>query len=440
MNATITTPGAAISPAPPRKPTLIAAAIIGNMFELYDFALYGLFATALARAFFPAADGTTSLLFTVATFGAGFLMRPLGAMVIGSYCDRAGRKAGLTLTILLMGLSTAMIGLAPTYAQIGIAAPLIVVAARLLQGFSLGGEVSGAIAYLVEQAPPEHRGFYGSWQQSGQSASGLLASFAGFVLGTLLPPDINSEWGWRIPFLFGLLIVPVGLYLRSKLSETPAFAAQRASGTLPTAPLTETFNQHSRDVLSGLGAVIIGTAAVYVFFIYMPTYAIRELKIAAPTALLANGIGYVVMLVLSPVTGAWSDKIGFKPLVIFSTIAIGVATLPLLSWVNAAPSPARLITMQVVLAVLLSLFTGPMPAMLAKLFPTRVRSTGVALAYNFAVTIFGGFAPFIATFLIAKTGDALAPGYYVVFAAVLSLVALLSMRPQRPDADPDAAA
>lgn len=434
MNATSSTPSAATMGAP-AKPTLVAAAIIGNMLELYDFAVYGFFATALAKAFFPAGDEVTSLLLTVATFGVGFFMRPLGAIVIGSYIDRAGRKAGLTLTILLMGLSTAMIGLAPTYAQIGIAAPLIIVVARLMQGFSLGGEVSGAIAYLVEQAPERRRGFYGSWQQTGQSAAGILASFTGYLLGTMLSPDDYGTWGWRVPFLIGLLIVPVGLYLRFKLTETPAFAAQLASGTQAKAPLAETFRLHRRNVLAGLGIVIIGTAGVYVFFIYMPTYAIRELKIPPPTALLANGIGYVVMLVLSPLTGAWSDKVGAKPLVLFSTVAIGVATLPLLAWLNADPSLARLITVQFVLAILLSFFTGPMPAMLAKLFPTRVRSTGVAIAYNLAVTIFGGFAPFIAVWLIAKTGNPLAPGYYVVFAAVVSLVALLTIKEQWLDSE-----
>ena len=434
MNATSSASSAAALPAAPGRPKLIVAVIIGNMLELYDFAVYGFFATALARAFFPIGDEVTSLLLAAATFGVGFFMRPLGAVVIGSYIDRAGRKAGLTLTILLMGFSTALIGLAPTYAQIGIAAPLIVVVARLLQGFSLGGEVSGVVAYLVEQAPERQRGFYGSWQQSGQAAAGILASFTGYLLGTLLPSEANSEWGWRVPFLIGLLIVPVGFYLRARLTETPAFAAQLASGTQATAPLTETFRLHGRNVLAGLGAVIIGTVAIYVFFIYMPTYAIRELKIAPPNALLANGIGYVVMLVLSPVTGAWSDRIGAKPLVIFSAASIGVATLPLLSWVNADPSLARLIMMQLVLAILLSFSTGPMPAMLAKLFPTRVRSTGIALAYNLAVTIFGGFAPFIATWLIAQTKNPLAPGYYVVFAAILSLAALVSIKEERLDA------
>lgn len=429
-----TSASTAVAPSGPSQPRLIAAAIIGNMLELYDFVVYGFFATALAKAFFPTGDDVTSLLFAVATFGVGFVMRPLGAVVIGSYIDRAGRKAGLTLTILLMGLSTAMIGLCPTYAQIGLAAPLIVVAARLLQGFSLGGEVSGVIAYLVEQAPAKRRGFYGSWQQSGQALAGILASFTGFLLGTMLSTEANSAWGWRVPFLIGLLIVPVGLYLRAKLTETPAFAAELARGTQAKAPLAETFRLHSRNVLAGLGAIVIGTAAVYVFFIYMPTYAIRELKIPAATALLANGIGYMVMLVLSPITGAWSDKVGFKPLVIFATISIGVATLPLLAWVHAAPSLGRLIAVQFVLAILLSFFTGPMPAMLAKLFPTRVRSTGVAVAYNLSVTIFGGFAPFIATWLIARTGNVFAPGYYVVAAAVISLVALVSIKEQMLDA------
>lgn len=415
------------SVATPGKPTVIGAAIIGNMLELYDFAVYGFFATVLARVFFPAGDELTSILLAVGTFGVGFFMRPLGALVIGSYIDRAGRKAGLTLTILLMGISTAMIGLCPSYAQIGIAAPLIIVAARLIQGFSLGGEVSGAIAYLVEQAPADKRGFYGSWQQTGQSFAGILASFTGWALGTWLSPQDLSSWGWRIPFLIGLLIVPVGFYLRAKLSETPEFASYLASGTQAKSPLSETLRSHRRHIIGGLGAVIVGTAAVYVFFIYMPTYAIRELKIAPPTAFLANGLGYVVMLVLTPLTGIWSDRVGAKPLVIFSTVALGISTLPLLAWLNAEPSLTRLIIIQLVLAVFLSFFTGPMPTMLAKLFPTRVRSTGVAVAYNTSVTIFGGFAPFIATWLTAQTGNPLAPGYYVVAAAVVSLIALLSI-------------
>lgn len=406
------------------------AAIVGNTLEWYDFAVYGFFALTLAKLFFPAGDPTVSLLLTVATFGVGFIMRPVGALVLGTLADRRGRKAALSLTILLMALGTAMIGLAPTYATAGAWAPAIIVLARLIQGFSAGGEIGGATAFLVEHAPPQRRGLYASWQQASQAGALLLGSLTGAVLTGLLPADDIEAWGWRIPFLLGLLIAPVGLFIRFRVSETDAFKAiLRERAARPEAsfsPLSDTLGKHSSAVVAGFGITIAWTVCTYFFLVTMPTYAVRQLGVPQSASLLANSIGLILIVILAPVFGAWSDKVGRRPIMLASACGILFVCWPLLFWLTHQPSIANLVLAQIAFAVLIAGFSGPAPAAMAELYPPAMRSTGLSIAYNLAVTIFGGFAPFITTWLIARTGSALAPAWYVMLAAAISLTTLIA--------------
>jgi metabolite-proton symporter len=402
------------------------AAVIGNTLEWYDFVVYAFLAGTIAKLFFPASSESASLLLTLATFGVGFVMRPLGAIVLGSLADRAGRKNALLLTILLMGLGTAMIGLAPTYATIGRAAPLLIVTARLIQGFSAGGELGSATAFLIESAPPDRRGLGASWQQASQAATLVAGSLLGAAVTGLMPAQDLEAWGWRMPFLIGLLIVPVGLYMRSQIEESAEFAS--LGDAREQSPLKRVFASQPRQLISGLGLVIVWTVCTYFFLIYMPTYATRQLGLAQSASLLANSAGLALLMVLAPMFGALSDRIGRKPLLVGSAGGIAILTYPLIAVLAAFPSVGMLIGVQAIMAVLIAAFTGPAPAALGELYPTHVRSTGMSLAYNGAVTIFGGFAPFIATWLIGATGNALAPAYYVTAGAVASLIALPFMK------------
>ena len=402
------------------------AAVIGNTLEWYDFVVYAFLAGTIAKLFFPADNETASLLLTLATFGVGFVMRPVGAILLGSLADRAGRKTALMLTILLMGLGTAMIAFAPTFASIGWAAPILIVTARLIQGFSAGGELGSATAFMIESAAPGRRGFGASWQQASQAATLVVGSLLGAAVTGLMPAQDLQAWGWRIPFLIGLLIVPVGLFMRSQIDESAEFAG--LGDTRERNPVRRVFASQARQLISGLGLVIVWTVCTYFFLIYMPTYATRQLGLAQSASLLANGSGLLILMVLVPMFGSLSDRIGRKPLLVGSAAGIAILSYPLISVLAKFPGVGTLIGVQATMAVLIAAFTGPAPAALGELYPTHVRSTGMSLAYNGAVTIFGGFAPFIATWLIAATGNALAPAYYVVAAAVASLIALLFMK------------
>ncbi|ABF10275.1 metabolite-proton symporter [Cupriavidus metallidurans] len=408
----------------------IIAATIGNGLEWFDFTVYSFFAVIIAKLFFPTGNDMTSFLLTVATFGVGFFMRPVGAIVLGVYADRVGRKAALTLTILMMALGTAIIGLAPTYDSIGLWAPALIVLARLIQGFSAGGEVGGATAFLIEHAPDEERGMYASWQQASQGISFMLGAAMGALVTNGLDQAQIDAWGWRIPFLFGLLIGPVGMYIRSHLEEPPEFEARQAerrASNVKFSPLSQVLRDHPREVLAGLGVTILWTVCTYVLVFYMPSYAKQQLGLPLGATFQSTAICGAIILVLCPLMGMLSDRVGRKRMLGVVALAIGVLAYPLFHWLNVSPTTATLLQVQIVLGILLAAFTGPAPAVLAEQFPTEVRSTGLSLAYNFAVTIFGGFAPLIVTWLIESTHNKLAPAYYVIAAAAISFVALVFM-------------
>jgi MFS family permease len=405
--------------APPRNQ--VVAAVIGNALEWYDFIIFGFLAVVISRLFFPAESEYSSLLMATATFGVGFFMRPVGGILLGIYADRRGRKAALQLIIAMMTVSIALIAFAPPFAAIGIAAPLLIVFARLLQGFATGGEFASATSFLIESAPSNRRGLYGSWQMFGQG----LAVFCGAGITALvtngLSPEALDSWGWRIPFIIGLVIGPVGLWIRRHLSETEAFLEARQAPKEKQS-LARMLRNHLRGVATVMALTVCGTVGFYVILVYMPTFANRQLNLPLTEAFTAQVIAVALLTLLMPVFGALSDRVGRRLLIGAATAGLLIALYPLFSWVHAAPSFGRLMSMQAVLCTLLALFFGPFSAAVAEQFPAGVRSTGLALAYNLAVMIFGGFAQFIVTWLIHATGLAIAPVFYVMFAAILGLL------------------
>lgn len=424
------------------KPFQIVAVVIGNALEWYDFIIFGFMTIVISRLFFPSDSEYASLLLTTATFGVGFFMRPIGGIMLGMYADRYGRKSALLLIVVLMTAAMAMIGFAPTYAAIGMAAPLMIVLARLLQGFATGGEFASATSFLIESGPPGHRGFYGSWQMVGQGLSVLSGALIGFVLTSTLSPEAVDAWGWRVPFLLGLVIGPVGLYIRRHLEETELFLSERAS-TKETQALGKVLATHLKDVLVCAGIVAWGTSSFYVVLLYMPTFARIHLQLPLEQAFMAQAISLACMTALIPLSGALSDRIGRKPIMFASALLAMSVAYPLFQWVIENPSFATLTIMQLVLCSSIGVFYGPLSTALAEQFPVLTRSTGLGIGYNFGVMTFGGFAPFVVTWLIETTGSPAAPALYLMSGALIGVVATVflidrahDVRIPTPDAVP----
>ena len=403
----------------PRR--VLLSVVVGSMLEWYDFAVYGFLASVIAKVMFPADDPTASLLLSVGAFGVGFLTRPVGALVFGALADRKGRKLALLLTFGLMGAATFAIGLIPSFAVIGIAAPLLVVLARLLQGLAAGGAIGGATAMLTEHAPPGRTGFFASWQAASQAGALLLGALAAATVSALVSPEHLNDWGWRVPFFASAVIVPLGLYIRRRVDDPEAFVRQRA----PSSPMRLLWRTHRAAVARGFGITIIWTVSTYFFFVYVPLYAHTVLKLPMSTTLFTNSLALALMLGIAPVAGHLSDRLGRYHLMIAAAVAIVLLIRPGFGFLLNHPHASALAAFQAVSAVLAALFIGPAPAAIAELFPISVRSSGMGLAYNFSVTVFGGFAPLIATSLIARTGNPLSPTWYVMFSCGLSLLALL---------------
>jgi len=416
------------------KAVQVAAAVVGNALEWYDFIVFGFFAVVIAKLFFPASSQYASLLLTTATFGVGFFMRPVGGVVLGVYADRKGRKAALLLVVGLMTIAIALIGFAPTYATIGVAAPLIIVIARLLQGFSAGGEFASATSFLIETAPAGRRGFYGSWQMVGQGLAVLTGALLGTFLTRALTPDQLDGWGWRVPFLFGLIIGPLGLYIRRHLEETTAFI-QAAQKQHARPALGAAVVAHTKETLVTIGIVIAGTISFYVILLYMPTFARIQLHLRLDQAFFAQAVSLACMIVLIPIFGALSDVVGRKPITIAALLLILVLAYPLFSWLNQSPSLQSLMVTQIALCSVVGVFFGPLSTVLAEQFPAHIRSTGLAIGYNLAVMVFGGFAQFFVTWLIQVTGSPVAPAFYVMFGAAAGLLAAFFLKERARIAD-----
>jgi MHS family proline/betaine transporter-like MFS transporter len=402
---------------------VIIAATIGNVLEWFDFLVYGFFAVTIAEAFFPLDNPTASLLVTFGTFGLSYVVRPLGAAVIGTYTDRAGRKAGLTLSIGLMMIGTTMMAVTPGYAQIGIAAPIVITVARLLQGFSVGGEFGSAIAFLTEHAG-DRRGFSASWQWATVGMTSVIASLFGLGLTTLLSHQQLVDWGWRIPYVFGLLVGPAGLYIRARVAETPEFLAAEKPQRVP---ITTLLRSQPGAALLALGIAIISNSSYYLL-LYIPTYGVKTLHLPAHTSFVATLVGGVILAVFSVVAGHWSDKSAPRTRLMLITAWLFLLTAYPAFWLMATyPSLATAIFAVALLNLIKAGYSGVLPSVLAEQFPVETRAVGVAFSFSVSVTIFGGFAPFTATWLIARTGDSLSPAYYLMATALLSIIALMAI-------------
>ncbi|MDQ0730525.1 MFS transporter [Arthrobacter sp. B1I2] len=400
----------------------VVAASIGNGLEWFDLIVYGTFAVTISKLFFPTTNETASLLLTFASFGVSFIMRPLGGIIIGRYADRAGRKAGMMVSILVMFIGTLLIVLAPTAVAIGITASILVLVARLLQGFATGGEFGTATAYLIEYAP-NRKAFYASWQVATQGTGILLAGIFGFVLNTYLSVQSLESWGWRLPFIFALAIGPVGWYIRSKMKETPEFMATERS----EAPLKETLIGNGGRLWAIVGVVSLGSVGVYIA-LFMPTYAIVNLGMPKTAAFVSTLIFGVVMSIGSPFIGMLADKAGPARVMTWAAVGTILIGIPAFLLLMAAPGLPMMIMVELILSLLATAYFAPLPAIMSSMFPARIRSTGLSLGYNIGVTVFGGFAPFILTWLIDKTGSLLVPGYYLVVVAAIATASLAVSR------------
>jgi MFS family permease len=402
----------------------------GNLLEMYDFMVFGYYAEAIGKAFFPTTSGFASLMAALATFGAGFLMRPLGALILGAYIDRRGRRAGLILTLALMSLGTLSVACTPSYALIGLAAPLLVVAGRLVQGFSAGVELGGVSVYLAEIATPGHKGFYVSWQSASQQCAVIFAALLGLMLSSNLTPAQMTAWGWRVPLWVGCLIIPVLFLIRRSLQETDEFAARKHHPSMPEVLRSITANW--RVVLLGVMLVTMTTVSFYTITAYTPTFGHRVLKLTDMASLAVTLCVGASNLVWLPIMGSLSDRIGRRPLLVGCTLLAIATGYPALVWLVGNPSFARLLIVELWLSFLYASYNGAMVVYLTELMPPEVRASGFSLAYSLATAIFGGFTPYISSFLIEKTGNRAVPGAWLSVAAACGLVATLMSFSNRP--------
>jgi MHS family proline/betaine transporter-like MFS transporter len=408
----------------------IAAASAGNALEFYDLLIFGYFAIVIGNQFFPTGDEWSSLMLSAGTFGISYIMRPLGSVLLGAYADHAGRRAALTVSITLMMIGSAIIAFVPNYAAIGLWAPAIVVAARLLQGLSTGGEFGAATAFMVEHATGGQRSFNASWQATTQGLATVLAAGVSALITYVLPQEEVNDWAWRIPFCFGLLIGPVGLYIRRYTPETPDFVEEKASqlrAKAVSSPLREVFANNLPELLLGAGLVIAMTGFNYVQKVYMPTYAIKQLNIPESASFLGAMVTGLTVMIASPLAGKLCGRIGTLPVYGIAAGLIALTTYPMFMVLVARPTLSTLLAVQAFVGILLGAILAPLPGILAAIFPTRTRGTGLALSYNVSVTIFGGFAPLIVTWLIGVTGLKTSPSFYVLAASLISLAALWSL-------------
>ncbi len=415
-------PGPAALAALRRRAILSCA--IGNFFELFDFTIYGYFAVAITRAFYPSG----SMYGTYAAFGAAFLMRPVGAVVIGAYGDRMGRRAALVVTIGLMAAATGFTGLIPSYRSIGLWAPVILVLCRLLQGFSTGGEWGGAAAFLVEYAPPGKRGLTGSWQQFSTQIGSLTGSVSAALLASSLSEADFYVWGWRIPFLCGFVLGPIGYFLRKKVAETPAFEHAVETRKVERAPFRTAISEYGGRMVQAFGVSIIGCIANFIFVIYLVPYAINTMHLPPGKAFSCAVASGSVIVLLTPFVGALTDRVGRRPLILACALLNLVFDYPLFLLVIHGGTYQHLLLALVCNAAFQALYTGTIPSILAEMFPTRVRYTALSVSYGLAVVLFGGFAPLISTWLVQITGNPLAPAFYVMTGGALSAIAILSMK------------
>jgi len=396
---------------------------LGNFLEMYDFMVFGYYAAAIGRAFFPTQNEYASLMLSFMTFGTGYLMRPLGAVVLGAYIDHHGRRKGLLLTLLLMAVGTLSIGVMPGYARIGLFAPLLIVAGRLLQGLSAGVEVGGASVYLSEIATPGRKGFFVAWQSGSQQIAVVFAAMLGLILSSKLRPEQMAGWGWRVPLLIGSMLIPFLLLLRRSLAETDDFKARKRHPH--TGEIWRSMVTNWRLVILGMMLTLTTTVTFYLITAYMPTYGTSVLHLSAAASMLVTLCVGVSNLCWLPLMGALSDRLGRRPLLLlFSAIAM-LTPYPVLLWLVGMPSFERLLAAALWLSMIFGSYNGAMVVFLTEIMPADVRVSGFSVSYSLATGIFGGFTPAVSTWLIHETGNSAMPGAWMAFAGLMSLVATL---------------
>jgi MHS family citrate/tricarballylate:H+ symporter-like MFS transporter len=406
----------------------------GNFLEQFDFFLFGFYATYIGKTFFPAQSEFASLMLTFSVFGAGFLMRPLGAIILGGYIDQVGRRKGLIVTLSIMASGTMLIAFVPGYGTIGLLAPLLVLIGRLLQGFSAGAELGGVSVYLAEMATPGHRGFYTSWQSASQQVAIVAAAGLGYAVNAWMSADEINAWGWRVPFLIGCIIVPFIFLLRRSLLETEEFLARKHR---PDArEILQSMVSNWAVVLESMLLVAFTTTTFYLITVYTPTFGRAVLKLSAADSLIVTLCVGVTNFCWLPIGGALSDRIGRRPLLVAITSLAILTAYPLLAWLAGAPSFERLLLVLLLFSFYFGMYNGAMVVTLTEVMPPQVRVVGFSLAFSLATAIFGGMTPAMSTYLIEMTGDKAAPGYWMSLAAACSLIAtwLLLRRSRRQQA------
>lgn len=402
---------------------VVAASFIGNFVEWFDYAAYGYLAVTIAAVFFPESAPQTALLLTFGLFAISFLVRPLGGFVWGHIGDRIGRREALSWSILLMSGATFAIALLPGYLTIGVAAPLLLLALRLIQGFSASGEYAGASAFLVEYAPANRRGLYAAVVPASTAAGLLLGSLMAALLTGLLDPEQMQSWGWRIPFLLAAPMGLIGRYIRTKLEDSPVFLELAEDDSASKTPVSSLFRNHWKQLLLASGAVLLNAVGFYVILSYMPTYLSQELGLASTLAYIATTVALATYIGFIFITGMLSDRFGRRRVLMTASVLFILFTVPAFMLLETG-NFAMILLVQVLLGAMLTLNDGTLPSYLAEMFPTRVRYSGFAVSFNLSNALFGGTAPFVATLLIASSGSVLAPGWYLMGAAVVSLVAV----------------
>ncbi|WP_116043420.1 MFS transporter [Amycolatopsis palatopharyngis] len=406
---------------------VVAASFVGNFVEWFDYAVYGYLAATISTVFFPASDPTTGLLLTFGVFAISFLVRPLGGIVWGHIGDKVGRRAALSYSILIMSIATFAIAFLPTYSAVGIAAPILLLVIRIVQGFSASGEYAGASSFLVEYAPDGRRGLYAAVVPASTAAGLLFGSLLTALLTALLSDAQMHDWGWRLPFLLAAPMGLIGRYIRYRLEDTPVFKALEVGEEVSKTPVKEMFRVYRKPLLLALGATLLNAVAFYMLLSYMPTYLAQELGFGATESLVTTTVALAAYVGFTFLTGLASDRFGRRTMLILASVLFIVAAVPTFVLLDGAGF-LTILLLQVVLAAMLTVNDGALPSFLAEMFPTRVRYTGFAVSFNLANAIFGGTAPFVATLLISQTGSEIAPAWYLVAAAAVSLVAVLASR------------
>jgi len=406
---------------PQGRTKAVVVGTIGNVLEWFDFGVYGYFAPYIGTLFFPSKDPMASMLSAFAALAVGAVLRPFGAVVFGWIGDRAGRRASLTATVLIMAGATTMIGILPTYAQIGVLAPALLIVARLLQGLSAGGEWGGSAAFMVEYSAEGRRGFIGSFQQVSTGGGFLLGSVFGWVVTSTMSNQAILDWGWRLPFLSGILLGIVGIYMRLQLEDTPKFRAIKEHGERSKSPLVESLRTQWRGIIVVFGFNVIQSVGYFTMLTFMPSFSARVLKLPASQAFGSNSIQLLVFVLLLPLMGALSDRIGRRPMLLAAPLIFMVVTYPLFNLIVGGDL-TTLILCQMVFGIVLAAYNGPAVAATVEIFPTKLRYTSVSIGFNLAVALFGMSSPMISTFLISTLKTPVAPGYVIIGAAAITFV------------------